>query len=74
MDTSLNTKAFQLEVSIDKVNWEKVSQFKNNTDMVTDIDIKPVKARYVRLTILNAGSDNIARIGDVEIYGSGLVP
>lgn len=33
---------------------------------------KPVKARYVRLTILNSGSDNIARIGDVEIYGSVL--
>lgn len=73
MDVSLNTRSFQLEVSIDKLNWEIVSQYKNNTDMVTDIDIKPVKARYVRLTILNAGSDNIARIGDVEIYGSGLV-
>lgn len=72
MDVSLNTRSFQLEVSNDKLNWEKVSQYKNNTDMVTDIDIKPVKARYVRLTILNAGSDKIARIGDVEIYGSVL--
>lgn len=74
MDASLNTRSFQLEVSNDKLNWEKVSQYNNNTDMVTDIDIKPVKARYVRLSILNAGSDKIARIGDVEIYGSALVP
>lgn len=72
IDVSLNTRSFQLEVSNDKMNWKKVSQYKNNTDMVTDIDIKPVKARYVRLTILNSGSDNIARIGDVEIYGSVL--
>ena len=74
MDVSLNTRSFQLEVSNDKLNWEKVSQYKNNTDMVTDIDIKPVKARFVRLNILNAGSDKIARIGDVEIYGSAIVP
>ena len=74
MDASLNTRSFQLEVSNDKLNWEKVSQYKNNTDMVTDIDIKPVKGRYVRLNILNAGSDKIARIGDVEIYGSAIVP
>ena len=73
MDISLNTRSFQLEVSNDKLKWEKVSQYKNNTDMVTDIDIKPVKARYVRLNILNAGSDKIARIGDVEIYGSAIV-
>jgi hypothetical protein len=69
MDASFNTKSFQLEVSADRLTWQTVSQYKNNTDNVTDIDIAPVKARYVRLTILNAGIDNTARIGDVEIYG-----
>lgn len=70
MDPSLNTRSFKLEVSTDGSIWRTASQYKHNSDMVTDIDIKPVKARYVRLTILNAGSDNIARIGDIEIYGS----
>jgi hypothetical protein len=74
MDVSLNTRSFKLEISDEGVTWQTVSQYRNNTDNVTDIDFVPVKARYVRLTILNAGKDNTARIGDVEIYGKQLIP
>ena len=74
MDASLNTRSFLLETSADGLTWQTVSRYKNNTDNVTDIDIAPVKARYVRLTILDAGKDKTARIGDVEIYGKQLIP
>jgi hypothetical protein len=69
MDKSFNTRAFQLERSTDGVTWQTVSKCKNNTDNVTDIDIIPVTARFVRLNISDAGKDGVARIGDVEIYG-----
>lgn len=72
MDASFNTRSFKLEVSSDNSTWQEVSKYKNNTEPVTDIDFAPVKARYVRLTILDAGKDGTARIGDVEIYGRHL--
>jgi hypothetical protein len=74
MDASFNTRSFQVEVSTDGASWKTVSRYKNNTDNVSDTDIAPVKTRYVRLTILDAGKDNTARIGDVEIYGRPVNP
>ncbi len=74
IDTAFNTRSFQLEVSVDGVTWLTVDQYKNNTNNVTDTDVVPVKARYVRLNILDAGKDGTARIGDVEIYGKRIVP
>lgn len=74
MDASFNTRSFKLETSTDGATWETVSQYKNNTYNITDIDIDTVKVRYVRLTILDAGKDNTARIGEVEIYGKHLIP
>lgn len=73
MDASFNTRSFKLEISTDNVVWKSVSKCKNNTDNVTDIDIAPVIARYVRLTILDAGKDRIARIGDFELFGRNIV-
>jgi len=69
MTSSLNTKAFKVEVSSDNKKWETVSTCSNNTDEVSDTDIEPVNARYVRLQISDPGKDNLVRIGDVEIYG-----
>lgn len=69
MAPALNTRSFQLAVSTNNKTWKKVDIQQENTDNVTDITFNPVKARYVRLTILKAGRDHTARIGDVEIYG-----
>lgn len=69
MDPDLNTRSFRLELSTDGVKWKTVSQYKNNKASVTDTDIAPVKARFARLSITDAGKDGIARIGDVEIFG-----
>jgi hypothetical protein len=72
MDPALNTKSFKLEVSSNNKSWKTVDFQGNNIDNITDINFAPVKARYVRLTILNAGRDDTARIGDVEIYGKSI--
>ncbi len=69
MNAKLNTRSFQLETSTDGQNWKMVNIVKNNIKNVTDIDFDPIRARYARLKISDAGSDGIARIGDVEIYG-----
>jgi hypothetical protein len=69
LDSLFNTRSFQIETSIDGMTWRKVSDQSDNINDVTDSDIAPVQARYVRLNILNAGADGIARIGDIEIYG-----
>ena len=69
MTSSLNTKSFKVEVSNDNKKWKTVSTCVNNTDDVSDTDIEPVNARYVRLQIIDPGKDNLVRIGDVEVYG-----
>ena len=69
----LNTRSFMLEVSLDGKTWSRADMQVGNTLAVTDVDVAPVKARYVRLTITDPGEDGIARIGDVEIYGSKCV-
>lgn len=68
-DPRFNTRSFKLEVSNDSINWVTADHCKNNADSVTDIDIPSTDVRFVRITILDCGKDNIARIGDVEIYG-----
>jgi hypothetical protein len=70
MDQSYNTKSFKIEVSNDGKKWQVADQQAGNMSDVTDRDITPVQARYVRISITDAGKDGIARIGDVEIYGS----
>jgi hypothetical protein len=72
MDAALNTRSFRLEVSNDGNSWETVNQYRHNADQITDTDLTPVKARFVRLVITDPGKDKTARIGDVEIYGRRL--
>jgi len=69
MDKSLNTKSFEVQISTNGSKWIRVDQQVNNIADVSDIDIEPVNARYVRLVITDPGADGIARIGDMEIYG-----
>ena len=72
MDKSYNIKAFNLESSMDGKNWRKVDVQANNDLDVTDIDISSIEARYLRINITHSGKDNVARIGDVEVYGTAL--
>lgn len=71
MDQSLNTKSYFVEVSSDGEIWTKVDEYIGNAVNVSDIALKEaVEASFLRITITDAGADGIARIADVEIYGS----
>ena len=59
-----------METSVDGNTWTAVGSYSANTEAVTDASIEPVEARYVRVSVTDAGADGIARIGDIEVYGS----
>lgn len=67
---SYNTRRFHVELSEDGKVWTLADVQKNNRDDVSDIDISPRNARYLRIIIENPGKSGFATIGDVEIYGS----
>lgn len=50
--------------------WTTIGTHSGNTEAVNDVDIEPMEARYVRLNITDAGADHVARIADIEVYGS----
>lgn len=69
LNRQLNTRRFSLAASSDRASWEVIDQRANNTNDVTDVNLKGPQARYLRLTIEDSGDDSIACIADVEIYG-----
>lgn len=70
MDRKLNTRDYTVAASADGKVWKNIDAFKGNTDNVTDVGFRPVTARYVKITVYDAGADGIARIADVEVFGS----
>lgn len=69
MDCNLNTRDYIVETSLDGTTWQTVGTYTDNTAAVNDTEIDPVEARYVRVSVTNAGADGRVRIGDVEVYG-----
>lgn len=67
----MNTKAYTLSVSEDGTNYKDVVQVKKNTAAKTLDTFAPVKARYIKLSVIKPtqGSDTAARIYEVEVYG-----
>jgi len=70
LDAELNSRDFTVETSLDGETWTTAGLHQGNIAPVTDASITPVEARYVRVTVTNAGSDGYVRIGDVELYGA----
>lgn len=70
LDASLNTKDFRVEVSSDGSSWKTVATVKDNTDSWTNVSFTPAKASYVRITVTDAGADDIARIADIDIFAT----
>ena len=68
-DKSPNTRSWKVEASADGNKWSTVDTYRNNTSAVTDIDIKSVTARYVRITVLKPGVGKDSGIAEIEIYG-----
>jgi len=68
-DSTLNTKAWRLQVSNDGENWRTIDTVTNNSDAIAYREAKADSARYVRLLIDDPGADGVARVQDMEIYG-----
>jgi len=65
-----NSRDFTVEVSLDGETWAVADRFRGNLHNVTDVEIEPVSARYVKLTIDHPGEGDTARLADVELYGT----
>lgn len=51
-DFNLNTRDFNIQVSVDGVNYTTVANVTGNIQSITTHDIPPTAARYVRLNVL----------------------
>ena len=81
---AMNTRSFDVEVSLDGENWTLADVQKGNRKAVSDVDFPAVEARFVRFNIRKAasrsyfdsglypGTEDIAVIGDIEVYGREL--
>ncbi|EAQ77013.1 discoidin domain-containing protein [Blastopirellula marina] len=70
MQQAQNTRAFTLQASLDGAKWSTIDAYKGNVENVTDVEMQPVVARYLRVTIDDLGADGRASIADIEVYGS----
>jgi len=68
-DASLNTRAWELQISMDGEQWTVIDSVSGNSDAIAYRDLRKCSARYVRLVITDAGADGIARVQELEIYG-----
>ncbi|MEX0939702.1 MAG: discoidin domain-containing protein [Pirellulales bacterium] len=65
-----NTRDYNVHASLDGTAWTTIDVFRGNSECVTDVDLEPIDARYVKLVVVDPGGDSTARIADVEIYGA----
>jgi F5/8 type C domain len=66
-----NTVDFALEKSSDDKTWTKVDAVTGNKAEVTNRDVKPFQARYIRLNVTKPtrNGNHSARICEFELYG-----
>ena len=69
MHAGHNTRSYLVRTSPDGKSWKTLDAQKANTAPVTDVEFAPVAARFVKITVLDSGTDSTARIADVEIFG-----
>ena len=68
-----NTRDFNIQVSLDNVNWTTVAIVVGNTADITTHNITPMNARYVKLNVTageQSGPGSTARIYEVLVYDS----
>ena len=70
LDKALNTDTFTIEVSNDGKTWKKVAEIKGNTDSSSNVTFKAQKCSFIRINIIDAGADSIARIAYIDILGT----
>ena len=63
-----NTKKAQILASVDGVNFDIVDEFENEADIVNRVFFNEVKARYIKLQILEPAQISINGGGHTRIY------
>jgi hypothetical protein len=61
---------FTVQASADGKQWTTIDTVKGNTENVSDVDVTPTTARFVKLLIDETGPESTARIADVEVFGA----
>ena len=69
-DPLLNTKSFTVYASSDGENFEKLTEVSDNAEAISKLTVSAKGATHLRIVIHDGGDDGIARLADIEIYGS----
>jgi FKBP-type peptidyl-prolyl cis-trans isomerase/outer membrane protein assembly factor BamB len=71
-DFNLNTRDFNIQVSVDGVNFTTVTNVTGNIQSITTHDISPTEARYVRLNVLTPAKSAAApaNIFELQVFAS----
>ena len=69
MSRGLNTRNFMVQARAESEPWTTIDVVRDNTGDVTDVEVDPVSARYIKITVTDAGADSTARIAEVEVFG-----
>jgi hypothetical protein len=71
-DFTLNTRDFDIQVSVDGTNFTTVSSTPANIQSITTHDIPPTQARFVRLSIVTPAqiAGAAANIYEFQVFGS----
>jgi len=69
LDESLNSKAWELEVSADGEAWKKIDSVSGNGENIAYRNLRGQCARYIRLIVTDPGAGGVARVQALEIYG-----
>ena len=69
MARDLNTRDYTVQASADGESWKTIDAVRGNREDVTDVDLDPVSARYLKIIVDDSGGDRTARIGEVEVFG-----
>ena len=72
LPSDLDARACRVEASSAGLLWTAVDRQDCIIESATDRDIAPAAALYVRICVEDPGSDGVARIADVEVYGISL--
>jgi FKBP-type peptidyl-prolyl cis-trans isomerase/outer membrane protein assembly factor BamB len=70
-DFNLNTRDFNIQVSVDGTNFTTVASVTGNIESITTHDIPPTAARYVRLNVLTPTKSDAApaKIFELQVFG-----
>jgi len=69
MSRDLNTREFVVQVRTQSESWMTVDMAKENSSDVTDVEIEPVRARSLKIIVMDGGVDATARIAELEVFG-----